>query len=88
MFGKKRNYLSLEKKCELIKTSQSRPGTSVRNICERFNCSKTQVAYILKNKVSILAMYEANNSGSRVHAKDTRRVRTLAVSDRRLSSSI
>ena len=76
MSGKKRNYLSLEKKRELIKTSQSHPSASVRSLGERFNCSKTQVAYILKNKASILSMYETNQSGSRVHAKDTARVRT------------
>ena len=71
MSGKKRNYLSLEKKRELIKTSQSHPSASVRSLGERFNCSKTQVAYILKNKASILSMYETNQSGSRIHCSGT-----------------
>ena len=56
--------------------SKSHPSSSVRNLSERLNCNKTQLAHILKNKMSILATYEANHSGSRVHAKDTTCVRT------------
>ena len=72
---RKRNYLPLEK-CELIRAWQNHPGTSVQ-----FDFSKTQVAYILKNKASFLAMYEANESGSRVHARDTLRVHTSEYAD-------
>ena len=63
----KRNYLPLKKKVELIKHAQTHPGTNIRELAELFECGKTQVAQILKKKEELLAMYESNASGSRVH---------------------
>ena len=62
----KRNYLPLKKKVELIKHAQTHPSTNIRELAELFECGKTQVAQILK-KEKLLAMYESNASGSRVH---------------------
>ena len=65
--AEKRNYLSLERKIEVIKTSQQRLGTSIRPLAEMFNCGKTQIARILKTKDTITRMYESNVSGRKVH---------------------
>ena len=46
--GKKINYLSLEKKVEVIKYAQRNPGTNVRDLGALFSCGKTQIAQILK----------------------------------------
>ena len=70
---KKRNYLTLNKKVELIKYTQKNPGVSVRALGEMFDCAKTQVGKILKSKESLLTMYESNASGSRVHNSMTQR---------------
>ena len=67
MASKTRNYLTLEKKIELIKHFQNNPGTSIRALGELFNCGKTQVGRILKSKESLLALYESNAPASRVH---------------------
>ncbi len=40
---KKRVYLSLEKKVELIKYSRSNPGTSLKSLEMVFGCGKTQI---------------------------------------------
>ena len=64
---KSRVYLSLEKKVEIIKHTQSNPGLSLRSLEILFGCGKTQIGKILKNKESILASYQSNASGSRVH---------------------
>ena len=44
---RKINYLSLEKKVQVIKHLQENPGTSIRALGEKFGCGKTQIAYIL-----------------------------------------
>lgn len=64
---KKRNYLSLEKKVEVIKYVRKNPGISSRSLSEIFQCGKTQIAHILKEKESLLSMYESSASGKRVH---------------------
>ena len=64
---KSRVYLFLEKKVEIIKHTQSNPGLSLRSLEIIFGCGKTQIGKILKNKESILASYQSNASGSRVH---------------------
>ena len=61
----KRNCLSLEKKVQVIKYQQKNPAISIRALGEQFNCSKTQIAYILKNNAAILSLYHQNVSGSR-----------------------
>ena len=68
----KRNYLTLEKKVQLIKHAQKNPRMSVRALGELFECGKTQVGLILKSKESLLSMYESNASGSRVHTGASR----------------
>ena len=45
----------------------------MRALGEIFDCGKTQIGKILKNKESLLSQYEANASGSRVHASMTQR---------------
>ena len=59
--------MSLEKKVQVIKHLQENPGTSIRALGEKFGCGKTQIAYILKNKESILSLFYDNSSGSSVH---------------------
>ena len=54
---KKRNYLTLNKKVELIKYIQKNPGVNARAWGEMFDCGKTQVVKILKNKESLLTMH-------------------------------
>ena len=41
----KRNYLSLEKKLQVIKHLQENPGTFIRALGEKSGCGKTQIAY-------------------------------------------
>ena len=36
-----------------------------------FKCGKSQIANFIKNKDSLLSLYESNASGSRVHATMT-----------------
>ena len=36
-----------------------------------FDCGKTQIGKIVKQKDSLLSMYESNASGSRVHSNKT-----------------
>ena len=60
-----RNCLSLEKKVEVIKYQQKNPTISIRALGEQFNCGKTQIAYILKNKAAILSLYQQNVSAGR-----------------------
>ena len=40
--SQKRNYLSLERKVEVIKHLQKNPGTSIRALGEMFGCGKTK----------------------------------------------
>ena len=77
----KRNYLSLEKKVEVIKHSQKNPGISVRALWEIFGCGKTQIGHILKNKESLLSLYQANTSGSRVHTSKSRTSEYVEVNE-------
>ncbi len=70
---KKRNYLSLEKKVEVIKYAQRNPGTNVRDLGTLFSCGKFQRAQ-KKKMDSLLSMYHSNVSGSRIHTKMISRV--------------
>ena len=79
--SRKKNFLSLEKKVEVIKHSQKNPGTSVRALGEIFGCGKTQIGHILKNKESLLSLYQANTSGSRVHTSKSRTSEYVEVND-------
>ena len=64
---KKRTFLNMKKKVELIHFTEKNPGISIRNLEQIFTCCRTQIASILKNKESILTMYESNVSGDRLH---------------------
>ena len=44
----KKNFLTLKKKVEVIRTAEKNRGMGVRELGEIFNCSKTQIAKILK----------------------------------------
>ena len=72
---------SLEKKVEVIKHLQKNPGTSVRALGDIFGCGKTQIAHILKNKESILSLYQGNTSGSRIHTTKSRTSEYAEVND-------
>ena len=61
----RRTHLSLEQKVEVIKTAGDLPGITLRSLAELFNCGKTQISCILKNKDSILASFESNASPSK-----------------------
>ena len=68
----KRNYLNLEQKVAVIKYTDKHPGIGVRELAQVFKCGKTQVGQILKNKESLLSMYESNISRSRIHTGPSR----------------
>ena len=63
--SKNKNYLELKKKIELIKTLQKNPGISIRALGGIFQCGKSQIAQILKNKEYLLATFESNASENR-----------------------
>ena len=64
----KRNCLTLQKKVEVIRTHEKNPRINVRELAERFECGKTQIAMIIKQKDSILSAYETNASTALVRA--------------------
>jgi len=51
----------------VIKYAGKHLGIGLRELAEVFKFGKTQVGQILKNKESLLSMYESNSSGSRIH---------------------
>ena len=55
--AKTRNCLTLVKKVEVICAADKNPGISVLALTDIFQCGKTQVAPVLKKKVSILTSY-------------------------------
>lgn len=65
----KKNHLSLKKTEEVIEIASKNPGTSVRMLGEHFQCGRTQIATILREKASILALYEANAVGGSFHMR-------------------
>ena len=60
--GKGRHHLCLEQKVKVI--NKCTAGSSVKALSEEFCCGTTQIYCILKNKKSIMKLYEANASGS------------------------
>ena len=62
----KKQFLSLKKKVEVIRAAEENRGISIRELGERFNCGKTQIAKILKDKESLLSLYSRNISSTRV----------------------
>ena len=71
---KKRKYLPLKKKVEVIKTFEKNNGMTLRSLAQQFECGRTQIAHILKNKESIMALYQSNASGSKIHSSKVCRV--------------
>lgn len=76
--AKKRNYLTLEKKVEVIKTLEKNPGMKMRSLAKMFDCGKTQVAKVIKGKDSVLSMYEAGMSKTTIHDGKTSRTSEYA----------
>ena len=62
----KKQFLSLKKKVEVIRAAEENRGISIRELGERFNCGKTQLAKILKDKESLLSLHSRNISSTRV----------------------
>ena len=60
--SKKRNDLTLKLKYEVIKAAEREPGISSRTLAKSFDCGKTQIQTILKNKDHIKELYESNAS--------------------------
>ena len=56
----KRNELTLQQKYQLIKEAEKDPTLRARKLAEQFHCGKTQVYTIIKNKASIVELYESN----------------------------
>ena len=59
---KKKNFLSLERKVEVIRTAEKNPSINIRALAELYECGKTQIAQILKTKDVLLSRYEAAGS--------------------------
>ena len=74
-----RNALSLKKKVEVIKAAKNNPQFSVRRLADLFECGKTQISSLLKNKESILELYETNAASESVSSR--KRVRSCEFSD-------
>ena len=51
----------LETKVEVLEKAKNNPGLGPSRLAELFTCI-TQIAFIFKNKDSILELYEANTS--------------------------
>ena len=63
-WGKKRHYLTLKEKIEVIKASEKDRGLKHDDLARKFKCGRTQISRILKNKKSILSLYGSNRSAS------------------------
>ena len=60
--SQKRVCLPLKKKIEVIQEAKRRPKVSVRELAEQFECGKTHIAKILKNKEAPMGEFESNRS--------------------------
>lgn len=63
---KPRNALNLKRKVEVIKAARNNPQFGVRKLAELFDCGRTQISTILKEKDAILELYEANQASESV----------------------
>ena len=54
-----RNALTLEQKVSVLEMATKRSMT-IRALADHFSCGKSQIAAILKNKDSIMELYESN----------------------------
>ncbi len=76
----KRNDLSLKTKYEVIKATQREPGISSRKLAETFNCGRSQIQRILKNKQSIKELYEQNDSDKMKHCQSDQENQNILTS--------
>ena len=77
--GKGKNTLTLKKKVEVIRAVEE-SGVGVRKLAEKFNCGRTQISSILKNRESIIIeLYQANVSSSSICMRE--RVRSSEFSE-------
>jgi hypothetical protein len=74
----KRNDLSLKMKYEVIKTSEREPKLGIRTLAEHFQCGKTQISTILKNKKEVRELYESNASSGLCQARKRNRMSEYA----------
>ena len=74
-----RNALTLKKKVEVIKAARNNPEFGVRKLAELFECGRTQISSILKEKDAILELYEANQASESVCSQ--KRCRPCEFSD-------
>ena len=58
--------LSLKEKYDVIETSKKNPGMAVRALAAKFGCGRSQINSVLKNKESIIELYESNMSSTSV----------------------
>ena len=54
---------------EVIKAAESNPKLGVRKLAELYDCGKTQISCILKEKQSILKMHVANVASESVRSR-------------------
>ena len=74
----KQNELPLKMKYKVVKTAKREPKLCVRELAERFQCSKTQVSTILKNKEAVRKLYESYASNSLCQARNRNRTSEYA----------
>ena len=75
----RRNDLLLKMKYEIIKTTEREPKIGVRKLAKLFECGKTQVSTILKNKKASKELYESN--AGNVFCQVRKRNRTSEYAD-------
>ena len=74
----KRKDLSVKVKYEVIKTAEQEPKLGVRKLSELFQCGKTQISTIVKNKEAITELYESNACDRLCQARKRNRVSDYA----------
>ena len=65
-----RRALSLKEKYDVIETSKKNPGMAARALAAKFGCGRSQINSILKNKESIIELYESNMSSTSVLSRN------------------
>ena len=74
----RRNDLTLQQKYNMVKAAEKNPKPGVRKLADDFKCDKTQINTILRDKESIIGLYEAYTSGD---SHSRKRKRTSQFSD-------
>ena len=59
-----RHTLLLKEKYDVIAASSKNPGMGSRTLAATFSCGRSQIQAILKNKESIVELYESNMSST------------------------